>query len=83
MTLRALLQKCRPKGLYYTTFLATFFYQEIYAEHELEAKSNLHFLQIAHSEKPIKVFSLDVIISVGYQPETSRLSNSCYQSGFS
>ena len=39
----------------------------IFAEHELEEKSNLHFLQIANSDKPVKFFSLDVIISVGYR----------------
>ena len=39
----------------------------VFAEHELEEKSNLHFLQIANSDKPVKVFSLDVIISVGYR----------------
>ena len=39
----------------------------VFAEHELEEKSNLHFLQIANSDKPVKFFSLDVIISVGYR----------------
>jgi len=39
----------------------------VFAEHELEKKSNLHFLQIANSDKPVKLFSLDVIISVGYR----------------
>ena len=39
----------------------------VFAEHELEEKSNLHFLQIANSDKPVKLFSLDVIISVGYR----------------
>ena len=39
----------------------------VFAEHELEENSNLHFLQIANSDKPVKFFSLDVIISVGYR----------------
>ena len=39
----------------------------VFAERELEEKSNLHFLQIANSDKPVKLFSLDVIISVGYR----------------
>ena len=39
----------------------------VFAEHELEEKSSLHFLQIANSDKPVKLFSLDVIISVGYR----------------
>ena len=34
-------------------------------EGELDKKSNLHFLQIANSDKPVTLFSLDVIISVG------------------
>ena len=42
----------------------------VFAEHELEEKSNLHFLQIANSDKPVKLFSLDVIISVGYRVTT-------------
>ena len=44
----------------------------VFAEHELEEKSNLHFLQIANSDKPVKVFSLDVIISVGYRVKSYR-----------
>ena len=39
----------------------------IFKEKELEEKSNVHFLHIAHSDKPIKYYSLDVIISVGYR----------------
>ncbi|MCQ2061807.1 MAG: virulence RhuM family protein [Fibrobacter sp.] len=39
----------------------------VFEEHELDEKGNLHFLQIANSDKPVKLFSLDVIISVGYR----------------
>ena len=39
----------------------------VFSEKELDEKSNLHFLQIANSDKPVKLFSLDVIISVGYR----------------
>ena len=39
----------------------------VFAEHEQEENSNLHFLQIANLDKPVKLFSLDVIISVGYR----------------
>lgn len=39
----------------------------VFEEGELEEESNLHFLQIANSDKPVKLFSLDVIISVGYR----------------
>lgn len=37
----------------------------VFKEKELEEKSNVHFLHIANSDKPVKFFSLDVIISVG------------------
>ena len=36
-------------------------------EEELDEKSNVHFLHFANSDKPVKLFSLDVIISVGYR----------------
>ena len=38
-----------------------------FAEGELDEKSNVHFLHIANSDKPVKLYSLDVIISVGYR----------------
>ena len=41
--------------------------KNIFAEGELDEKSNLHFLQIPNSDKPIRMYSLDVIISVGYR----------------
>lgn len=41
--------------------------RNIFIEHELEEISNVHFLHFANSDKPIKAFSLDVIISVGYR----------------
>ena len=41
--------------------------RKIFEEHELEEKSNVHFLHFANSDKPVKMFSLDVIISVGYR----------------
>ena len=44
----------------------------IFAEEELEEKSNLHFLQIANSDKPVKYYSLDVIISVGYRVKSKK-----------
>ena len=39
----------------------------IFIEGELDEKSNVNFLHIANSDKPVKHFSLDVIISVGYR----------------
>ena len=44
----------------------------IFAEEELDEKSNLHFSQIANSDKPVKYFSLDVIISVGYRVKSKK-----------
>ncbi len=44
----------------------------IFKEGELDKKSNLHFLQIAFSDKPIILYSLDVIISVGYRIKSKR-----------
>ena len=32
----------------------------------------MHFLHIANSDKPVKVYSLDVIISVGYRVKSQR-----------
>ncbi|GHT04039.1 hypothetical protein FACS189440_22030 [Bacteroidia bacterium] len=44
----------------------------IFKEGELDEKSNVHFLHIANSDKPIKIYSLDVIISVGYRVKSQR-----------
>ena len=41
--------------------------KNIFAEGELERESNLHFLQIANSDRPVALYSLDVIISIGYR----------------
>lgn len=44
----------------------------IFKEKELDERSNVHFLHIANSDKPIKLYSLDVIISVGYRVKSLR-----------
>ena len=44
----------------------------VFAEGELDEKSNVHFLHIPISDKPIKVYSLNVIISVGYRVKSLR-----------
>ena len=41
--------------------------RNIFNEGELEEKSNLQKTQIANSDKPVRAYSLDVIISVGYR----------------
>lgn len=38
-----------------------------FSEEELDEKSNVQNLHIANSDKPVKAYSLDVIISVGYR----------------
>ena len=44
----------------------------IFRENELTEKSNVHFLHSAISDKPVKFYSLDVIISVGYRVKSKR-----------
>ena len=44
----------------------------IFWENELDAKSNVHFLHIANSDKPVQHFNLDVIISVGYRVKSKN-----------
>ena len=44
----------------------------VFKEKELEEKSNVHFLHIANSDRPVKYYSLDVIISVGYRVKSQR-----------
>lgn len=39
---------------------------------ELDKKSNMHFLHIPNSDRPVAVYSLDVIISVGYRVKSQR-----------
>ena len=39
----------------------------IFEDGELVEESNVHFLHIANSDKPVKHYNLDVIISVGYR----------------
>lgn len=44
----------------------------IFKEAELVKESNMHFLHNAISDKPINLYSLDVIISVGYRVKSKR-----------
>ena len=45
----------------------------VFKEGELEQKSNVHFLHIAKSDKPVQYYTLDVIISVGYRVKSNNL----------
>ena len=44
----------------------------IFSEGELDEKSNVQFLHIPNSDKPVKFFNLNVIISVGYRVKSQR-----------
>ncbi len=46
--------------------------RNVFKEEEVDEKSNLQFLQIPNSDKPVAVYSLDVIISVGYRVKSKR-----------
>ena len=39
----------------------------VFREGELDEKRNVHYLHIPFSDKPVKVYSLNVVISVGYR----------------
>ena len=41
--------------------------KNVFLESELDEKSNVHFLHVTNSDKPVQHFSLDVVISVGYR----------------
>ena len=41
--------------------------KKVFEEKELEKESNVHFLHIAYSDKPVPFYSLEVVISVGYR----------------
>ena len=41
-------------------------------EGEIDEESNVHFLHIPNSDKPVAFYNLDVIISVGYKQMGAR-----------
>lgn len=46
--------------------------RNVFKEQEVDEESNMHFLHIANSDKPVAYYSLDVIISVGYRVKSKR-----------
>ena len=48
--------------------------KNVFMETVLEEKSNVRFLHIANSDKPVKCFSFDVIISVGNRVKSSSIN---------
>lgn len=45
---------------------------KIFAEGELDKKSNLQNMQIPNSDKPVAFYNLDVILAVGYRVKSMR-----------
>lgn len=45
---------------------------KIFAEKQVDKKSNVQFLHIPNSDKPVAFYSLDMILSVGYRTNSSR-----------
>ena len=46
--------------------------KNVFVEKEVDEKSNVHYLHVANSDKPVAFYSLDVIISVGYRVKSLR-----------
>ena len=46
--------------------------KSIFKDKEVGEKSNVHFLHIAGSDKPVAFYSLDVILAVGYRTNSVR-----------
>jgi len=44
----------------------------VFKEEEVDKESNMHFLHIATADRPVAVYSLDVVISVGYRVKSKR-----------
>jgi hypothetical protein len=44
----------------------------VFQEGELDEKSNVQILHITNSDRPVKIYNLDVIISVGYRVKSHR-----------
>lgn len=47
----------------------------VFSEGELEKDGNVHFLHFPFSDKPVMIYNLDVIISVGYRVKSQRGTN--------
>ena len=48
--------------------------KNVFMETVLEEKSNVRFLHIANSDKPVKTFSFDVVVSVGNRVKSSSIN---------
>jgi hypothetical protein len=45
---------------------------KIFADNEIDKKSNVQFLHITNSDKPVAFYNLDVILAVGYRTNSSK-----------
>lgn len=46
--------------------------KNIFSENELDEKSNVNYLHIANSDKPVTFYSLEVILAVGFRVRSPR-----------
>ena len=44
----------------------------LFAEGELGEESNVQIMHVAHSDKPVRLYSLDVVLAVGYRVRSER-----------
>lgn len=45
---------------------------KIFNDDEVDKESNMHTVHIANSDKPVKVYSLDVILAVGFRAKNTK-----------
>lgn len=45
---------------------------KILKDNEVEENSNVQKMHFANSDKPVKIYSLDIILSVGYRTNSSK-----------
>lgn len=45
---------------------------KIFSDKEVDKKSNVHFLHIPNSDKPVAFYSLDVILAIGYRTNSAK-----------
>ena len=50
----------------------TYHIKHIFKEGELDEKSNVRFFHFANSDKPVKLYSLEVILAVGFRVKSPR-----------
>ena len=46
-------------------------------DNEIDEKSNVQKMHFSFSDKPVKIYSLDIILSVGYRVNTAKAINFC------